>query len=167
MLDETEHPFFNYSKGELKISRILNKLNLKYIKHPHFKDLVSWKRKSKLKYDFYLPDMNLCIEFDGRHHYYPMSDDIFNNLEKHFQTRTSDKIKEIYCRDNKIDLLRIPYWEGKNSLKILDSALSKDKSIRDTVLRISDGEDLYPELLVMPIKLFKFTSASPRRIKVG
>jgi len=52
------------SKGELAIKAILDKHNIKYVREFMLPEIVSL-----LKYDFYLPDHNLLIEFHGGQHY--------------------------------------------------------------------------------------------------
>lgn len=62
--------------------------------------------KRKLPFDFYLPHFNVCIEFDGPQHFYPI------HGEKSFKTvKYHDNIKDKYCEDNNIILIRIPYWK--------------------------------------------------------
>jgi len=55
--------------------------------------------------DFYLPDHNMAIEYDGEQHYKPS----FNNKDMLlFQdTLDRDKRKNIYCKRKNIELLRI------------------------------------------------------------
>ena len=46
--------------------KILEFLNIKYEEQKTFEGL---KYIGKLRFDFYLPDYNLCIEFQGKQHY--------------------------------------------------------------------------------------------------
>ena len=71
-----------------------------------------------MPFDFYLPNYNLCIEFDGAQHYRPVFGE--HNFE---QTQKHDKIKNEYCESHNIELLRIPYWEGSNSENIIKNKL--------------------------------------------
>lgn len=104
------------SKGERIIREFLDKNNLTFDQEKRFEDC---KDKRSLPFDFYLEDINTCIEFDGPHHYNP----IYNDL-KHFEdTQRHDNIKNKYCIDNNIKLIRIPYWEGHNIEKILTKEL--------------------------------------------
>lgn len=103
-------------KGEDKIIEVLCNLKCNFIHQYKFDDC---KDKKCLPFDFYLPDYNLCIEFDGRQHYEPrFGEENFKQTQKH------DKIKNQYCEDNNIDLLRIPYWEGNNIDKIIKNKLN-------------------------------------------
>lgn len=65
-----------------------------------------------LKFDFYLSDYNLCIEYDGELHY--KSIEYFGGEKTLKQTQINDKIKTNFCLNNDIKLIRIPYWELKS-----------------------------------------------------
>ena len=54
-------PICQESKGEIKITNILNNKNIKHIKQYKFDEC---KYKRKLPFDFYLPELNMCIEFE-------------------------------------------------------------------------------------------------------
>jgi hypothetical protein len=109
-------PKCNFSKGEKKIEFLLAQNNLKYIVQYKFYDC---KNKKRLPFDFYLPDFNICIEYDGSLHYktWSKSNTSFVRLK---QTQTNDQIKNNYCKLNNIKLYRIPYWEFNNIEKILE-----------------------------------------------
>lgn len=79
------------------------------------------------RFDFHLPEYNLLIEYDGRQHYesvrfFGTEEDAETVLKK---TQESDKIKNQYCKDNNINLLRIPYWETKNIETIINNYLQR------------------------------------------
>lgn len=79
------------------------------------------------RYDFYLPQYNLFIEYDGQQHYKPVR--FYGNDEdaKYVFKRTQehDEIKNRYCEENNINLLRIPYWETKNIETIINNCLQR------------------------------------------
>ena len=63
------------------------------------------------RYDFYLPDFNTFIEFDGEQHYHEV--DFFGG-EEGLETRMEkDAEKSAYAYDNNIVLIRIPYQYKK------------------------------------------------------
>lgn len=80
------------------------------------------------RFDFYLPDYNLMIEYDGEHHYKPITYGVMSdeqaraNLE---YRRELDQLKDDYCYRNGIDLLRIPYWEKENIEEIINNHLQR------------------------------------------
>ena len=95
------------SYGEEQVQKILNELNILYIQQYTFKTCYNPQTKYLLPFDFYLPDYNCCIEYDGEQHYTGWHRDI-QDLEK-IQYR--DKIKNEWCQQNHITLLRISYLE--------------------------------------------------------
>lgn len=99
------------SKGEMKISSILKNMSINFNTQKKFDDCRS-ENGSLLKFDFYLPDYNLLIEYDGEQHYVGWwnASDINGNLES---IRARDNIKNEYCLKNNIHLARIPYYDYK------------------------------------------------------
>lgn len=106
------------SKGEEKIMNILNENNIKYIKEFHPESL-----SFKGRFDFYLPDYNIIIEYDGVQHF-KLGNGLYDNKEKFKQTQEHDKIKTQWCKDNNITLIRIPYTKYE-TLCIQDLILDK------------------------------------------
>jgi len=96
----------NRSKGEIKIKLLLDKHNIIYDIEKTFNDC---RNKNKLRFDFYLPKYNLLIEYDGFHHFNEI--DGFGGKEKLLYTQKLDKIKNEYCLNNNIRLIRIKYDE--------------------------------------------------------
>lgn len=101
-------PICNVSKGELLITNILKNLNVNYITQKKFNNC---RYKNTLPFDFYLPDYNMCIEFDGEQHF---KEHKIWGQEKFFNTKRNDEIKNIYCKENNINLIRIRYDENIN-----------------------------------------------------
>lgn len=89
---------------------MLEKHNIKYISQKTFEDCFNPLSKGKFRFDFYLPDYNICIEYDGEQHFQEVS--IFKDDLKTIQYR--DKLKNQYCKKHNIDLIRIPYYNIKN-----------------------------------------------------
>ena len=94
----------NISIGESNIQSILKNNNIDFIREYKFADLGLYR------FDFYLPDYNRLIEFDGRQHYQEssFSNQKTNNLPI---IQQSDSLKNEYAKNNNIPLVRIPYWE--------------------------------------------------------
>jgi hypothetical protein len=107
-------PICKNSIGENKIESFLKKNNFLFEREKTFDDC---KNKEKLPFDFYLSDINTIIEFDGEQHFKPMG--YFGGLKKLLYTQQNDKIKNEYCKNNNIRLIRIPYYEINNIEKIL------------------------------------------------
>jgi protein-arginine kinase activator protein McsA len=113
-------PLCTMSRGEKSIKHFLERNNIKYEIEYKFDDLVGM-RKRKLKFDFYLKDYNLCIEFQGRQHYEPISH--FGGDLGLKTNKERDQVKKDYCISHNINLLEIPYWDFKNIETILKTAL--------------------------------------------
>jgi hypothetical protein len=105
------------SKGEREIIKLLNNLNVNYIHQKKFKDC---KYLSNLIFDFYLPDYDICIEYNGAQHYEPF--DYFGGKESFELVVKRDKIKKNFCRKNNINLFTISYKKNieKEIKKIIE-----------------------------------------------
>ena len=106
------------SFGENKIAAILDAENIKYIRE-YTPETLSFKGR----FDFYLPDYNIMIEYDGIQHFI-QGNGKFDNAEKFALTQKHDAIKTQWCKDNNISLIRIPYTKYE-TLCIEDLILDK------------------------------------------
>lgn len=86
---------------ELRIGKFLRSLDIKYKSEYTHSTLVNPLTKCRLRLDFYLPEYNLAIEYDGKHH--------FENKDKKELHRQiyRDNIKNSWCQINSVPLLRI------------------------------------------------------------
>lgn len=111
----TEHTMscgcLNKSKGEIYIEKLLKENNISFVPQKRFEDC---KNKRTLPFDFYLPNNNICIEYDGSQHFYPV--EYWGGKKRFDDTKTNDKIKNQYCKDNNINLIRIPYTMNKDDI---------------------------------------------------
>lgn len=107
-------PNCNDSVGVKIIKTILNKSNIEFETEYKFEGC---KNKLYLPFDFYLPNLNTCIEFDGVQHFGPNK--FFDKTYSFKDRKRNDKIKNDFCVENYIKLIRIPYWEIKNIENIL------------------------------------------------
>ena len=103
------------SKGERKIRIILKKLNINFKSEKNFDNLKNIKY---LYFDFYLPDLNICIEYDGEQHF--KSYDIFGGQDLFNIIKERDNIKNEYCKNNNIKLLRISFLDDNIEKTIID-----------------------------------------------
>ena len=104
------------SKGERAISGWLNDRGIQYTTQ----EPVRYSREKRpLKLDFYVG--GIAIEYDGEQHYRAIG---FWGGEKGLRAQQRrDAIKDKYCADNGIPLIRIPYWEYDNIDAILTEKL--------------------------------------------
>ena len=105
----------NCSSGEFKIMEILKKLNIGF----EYNTTYKVKHKSYLRWDFIIEINNkkAFIEYDGRQHFKPvpfggMSEE--EALIAHDKCVVRDGLKNEFCKDNNLKLLRIPYFNKEN-----------------------------------------------------
>ncbi len=112
-------PKCNKSFGEKNIEVFLNKHDIEYVTQKKYDNLLGVGGKN-LSFDFYLPQKNLLIEYQGEFHdgtAWQQDEDSFNIQQEH------DKRKKIYSNDNSIDLLEIWYWDFTKIDSILFDAV--------------------------------------------
>lgn len=96
------------SKGERKISQILDANKIFYITEKSF-DNCRFPDSNKLaRFDFYLPEYNCLIEYDGKQHF-KIGTGTYDNEQKFQLTQQHDKYKNNYAITNNFILIRIPY----------------------------------------------------------
>lgn len=98
-------PTCNSSKGEIEILKVLSDSNINFIEQHTFDDLYNSNNTKKLRFDFYIPELNVCIEFDGIQHYEPI--DFFGGEDAFKKQQLNDNLKNEYCKSNNIKLIRI------------------------------------------------------------
>lgn len=99
-------PLCGESKGEKQICEYLDNRNIAYVRE------ITIPAFSKIKrFDFYLPDFNLYIEFDGELHFKP-----FTNSPKHLdhltQQQARDRKRVEWCYAHGIKLLIITHTDS-------------------------------------------------------
>ncbi len=100
-------PTCSESRGEREVRNYLESIGINYITQYRF---LNCKSKKPLPFDFYLPDLNICIEYHGTQHY--ISFEHFGGDDKLERTQKHDKIKSDYCKNNNIKLIVIKYNES-------------------------------------------------------
>ena len=95
-------PICRESKGERIISEYLKINDINFI--PQYK-FPGCKNKFELPFDFYLPELNMCIEYDGRQHVEVI--EVWGGKKILASIKRNDTIKTIYCKDNDIELIRV------------------------------------------------------------
>lgn len=99
------------SKGEEYIRKWLNSQHIDNIEQKRFEDC---RDKRALPFDFYLPEYNLIIEYDGRQHFEQVG--AWGGEHGLEERQRHDAIKNQYCKDNNINLLRIPYTVKRDDI---------------------------------------------------
>lgn len=98
------------SKGELVIADILTKAKIPFETEKSFNDE---KRVQLYRFDFYIPSINSCIEFQGIQHM-EFSPFFYKSRSDFLKAQERDRIKISYCLSHGIKLYCIPYWEINN-----------------------------------------------------
>jgi hypothetical protein len=102
----------NDFKGEREIKDFLKKFKIDF-KQKYMLD--------RIEFDFYLPSLRVCIEFDGIYHFQPVEE--LGGLNTYEKVKIDEKIKSDYCEDNYIELVKIRYDQIENIYMILWSSL--------------------------------------------
>lgn len=108
--------YCNESSGEAAVRRFLETNNIEFNKEHKFEDCVNIK---PLKFDFYIAERNLIVEYDGIQHYEEV--DIFGGKAALEYTQKNDEIKNTYAADKGINLIRVKYDEDID--KVLNQKL--------------------------------------------
>lgn len=121
-------PSCRESKGEKKIRNVLEEYNFVFNTQYTFKDCVNPDTTRQLRYDFYIPKLNLVIEYDGVLHFKAIEH--FGGAEALERRQFLDNIKNQYCINNNINILRIPYWKYDNIQNMIDQKIKERKENR-------------------------------------
>jgi hypothetical protein len=105
------------SKGEKRIAQFFDSYNIEYVREKTFKNCINFCG-NYLRFDFYLEQFNLLIEYQGHHHEKPV-----NKYRRarivHEKTVTHDEIKEDFAAKNQINLIKIYYKDYEKIDEIL------------------------------------------------
>jgi hypothetical protein len=114
-------PKCNWSKGEECIESFLKLKNISYTNQKTFDGCYNPQTNFLLKFDFFIPHLNLCIEYDGELHFKPIK--FFGGKKSFEKAKFLDQIKNKFCEKNKINLLRISYMQFNDIDKILKNII--------------------------------------------
>lgn len=109
------------SKGEMSIVNLLDILGIRYERNKIF-DSCKGINNGNLPFDFYINDIDLLIEYDGRQHFEPVI--AFGGKESFDKQVINDDIRNRWCLNNNIEILRLSYNDGLYKSKLI-SVLSK------------------------------------------
>lgn len=115
------------SYGEPLIEKLLKENNIEYEKQKTFSSCTFSDTNKLVFFDFYIPKQNYLIEFDGIQHYQTKNKG-WDTEDKLLKTQEHDKIKNQWCKENNMPLIRIPYTHLDN-LCIEDLMLDTSKFI--------------------------------------
>lgn len=94
------------SYGEQLVKEVLDLFSVNYIQQKHFEGLVS-RKGNLLSYDFFIPELNVLIEYQGKQHYQPIK--YFGGEDAYSSQKYNDKEKYNFAKENKYKLVAIKY----------------------------------------------------------
>lgn len=108
LYDNTWCPSCTVWRGEQKIQNLLTNAGVLWTSQKTFKNCKG-TGDGFLKFDIFLPEYDIVIEYDGRQHFEPV--DYYKGLEG-FQKRVHhDILRSNHCEQNGITLIRIAFDE--------------------------------------------------------
>lgn len=111
-------PKCNESKGEKYITNWLNNKNVKYIAQYKIPIDTNINSSGNAFIDFYIPEFNTFIEYNGEQHYIPK--DKFGGVITFERQQKRDQYVRDYCFKNNIKLIEIKYNDNiNNKLQLL------------------------------------------------
>ena len=96
------------SKGEKKIYNLLTENNIPFEREYKFNGC---RDKEPLPFDFYVNN-EWVVEVDGMQHYQPI--DFYGGKENFIKRQKHDQIKNLYCKQNNIPIIRLVYDTDKD-----------------------------------------------------
>jgi hypothetical protein len=118
-------PICKESSGEKTIRMWLIENQINFLPQYKFDKCVNKETNRKLPFDFYLPDFNTCIEYQGKQHFSPKYGGFGASIDKTLvnfnKLQNNDKIKFDFCNNNNIKLLTISFLE--NIIKKLENLI--------------------------------------------
>ena len=94
------------SKGEEHVISLLKNSPYKFEREKVCRDF----RQGLYRFDFFLPQLNTCIEVDGVQHFMYVPH-FYKTRQDFLKAKERDRLKNSYCLAHQIKLIRIPYWE--------------------------------------------------------
>ena len=140
-------PICNESKGELAIREWLIKQGIRYESQASLNPCTKWL------YDFYLPEHNIAVEYDGIQHFEFVPH--FYSSQSEFDTRQKiDLAKTKYCAIHGISLIRINYRYLDEVENQMEKAVNYRKSDKEvlyyfTGVEYDDHEKVFNENLLL------------------
>ncbi len=119
-------PVCQESKGENRIAEVLTTLCISFVREKRFDNC---RDKRTLPFDFYfvIDKQAFLIEYQGRHHYEPVS--YFGGNESLIKIQKRDSIKAKFALDNRFVLICISHTDYDNIKGILIEAIAIKSSM--------------------------------------
>ncbi len=119
--------------GEQTIIHYLESKGIKY----ESPAIIGAKNVFDLHYDFYLPEYQLLIEYDGAQHRVPIKN--FDGEEGYLKQHHRDLVKDKYVKDSNLRLLRINSDNNRGIKKI-------GKDIHEVLCTLNNNPDIFGKI---------------------
>lgn len=106
------------------LKRILEHTGIPFEAEKLFDDCLNEFSGAKLRFDLFIPSINLAIEIDGEQHFVPIKQ--FGGHKSLKDTQYRDYIKDKFCLEKKISLIRIPLVDVTSKKKRAFSEVKRD-----------------------------------------
>jgi hypothetical protein len=112
------------SGGENEIAAILLRMGIRYEREKTFDWLVNPRTGCQLRYDFHLPDLGVLVEYDGPHHFIPVSFGTIEDAGAALENiRFKDALKDRLAIENGLRVIRVRYDHRDRVSMILSDEL--------------------------------------------
>lgn len=122
------------SRGEALVASTLLALGVDFETQKSFPDL---RLVRSLRFDFYMPSLNLLVEYDGKQHYMPI--DCWGGEDAFRGQQVRDALKNDYADRHSIILLRIPYTSNDVAAEVEDTVKHLQQSKKRPREETEDG----------------------------
>ena len=102
-------PKTTISRGEDMLCEVLNGLKIDYIPQYRISDNKLLGETKSVIVDIYIPSQKAFIEYNGEQHYRPVKH--FGGVEKFKYQQYRDNALRLFCKENGIKLIEIPYLD--------------------------------------------------------
>lgn len=141
--EATQHMYRTHSFGEMTIHRLLTQLDIVFEAQKRFKTI---KSKKPLPFDFYLPDFELVIEYQGSQHY---SESSRKHNESLVDIQKRDEIKRVGAEENNLNYLAIDATLEKDIEKVLIAKLKNLAKVKQLELNFKKRQLTDVELALL------------------
>ena len=103
------------SKASQLLKRLFQQVNISVVEEKKFDDCRNPMTERHLPFDFYIEKTNTLIEIDGEQHFIPVKQ--WGGEKKLKETKYRDYIKDKYCIENNINLIRVSLLDFETGKK--------------------------------------------------
>jgi hypothetical protein len=128
--EATQHMYKTHSFGEMTIHRLLTQLDIVFEAQKRFKEI---KSKKPLPFDFYLPEFELVVEYQGSQHY---TESNRKHNESLLDIQKRDEIKRAGAEEKNLNYLAIDATLEKDIEKVLIVKLKNLAKVKQLELNL-------------------------------